>query len=183
MTRRAPDGSDAGAWVRRAHATAAGTRAASPDQRQLKSSAPELSTGSGCWQSCTTVPGKAVSSWTGELGEQPILTACAVSAHTLLQLIYLLLLALQVSAWTGFFHHYGPNQGTRRRVLCRAAMHSVASQRFACCAAGELSQPGPMVFESGITIMHSQSASGARREVRRVLSSPSYAPRQARCKI
>ena len=183
MTRRAPDGSDAGAWVRRAHATAAGTRAASPDQRQLKSSAPELSTGSGCWQSCTTVPGKAVSSWTGELGEQPILTACAVSAHTLLQLIYLLLLALQVSAWTGFFHHHGPNQGTRRHVLCRAAMHSVASQRFACCAAGELSQPGPMVFESGITIMHSQSASGARREVRRVLSSPSYAPRQARCKI
>ena len=31
------DGSDAGAWVRRAHGTAAGTRAANPDQRQPKS--------------------------------------------------------------------------------------------------------------------------------------------------
>ena len=105
------DGSDAGAWVRRAHGTAAGTRAANPDQRQPKWSALELSTGSDCWQSCTAVPGKAVSSWTGELGKQPILTTCAVSAHTLLLPIYLLLLALQVSAWTGFIHHHGPNQG------------------------------------------------------------------------
>ena len=87
MTRRAADGSDAGAWVRRAHGTAAGTCAANPDQRQPKWSVLELSTGSDCWQSCTAVPGKAVSSWTGELGEQLILTACAVSAHTLLQLI------------------------------------------------------------------------------------------------
>ena len=128
LTRRAADGSDAGAWVRRAHGTAAGTRAANPDQRQPKSSAPGLSTGSDCWQSCTAVPGKAVSSWTGELGKQPILTTCAVSAHTLLLPIYLLLLALQVSAWTGFIHHHGPNQGTRRHVLCRAAMHSVVSR-------------------------------------------------------
>ena len=56
----------------------------------------------------------------------------AQSARTPLLLpIYLLLLALQVSAWTGFIHHHGPNQGTRRHVLCRAAMHSVTSRCFA----------------------------------------------------
>ena len=68
------DGSHAGALVRLAQGTTAGTHAANLEQRRSKWSALVLSTGSDCWQSMRTVPGKPVLFWTDEPGEQPMLT-------------------------------------------------------------------------------------------------------------
>ena len=175
------DGSDAGALVRAADGTAAGTHAANLEQQRSKWSALVLSTGSDCWQSMRTVPGKAVLFWTEVLDEQPMLTIRASRARSLLQPNYQSPLVQQVMTQSDFLHDHGCHKGTSQPVCCQPAMHTILTSAFARHVAGELSQTGFVLAKSCVAIAYSRSASEARRVLRNVLSSTSHGPRWARC--
>ena len=181
MRTEAPDGSDAGVLVRAAHGTIPGTHAADLEQRRSKWIALVLSTGSDCWQSMRTVPGKAVLFWTDELGEQPMLTIRASRARSLLQLIHLPLLAQQVMTQNDFLRDHGCPKVRRSPGVVQPAMHTIPSSIFLRHVAGELPQTGFILAKACAAITYSRSASEARRVLRNVLSSTSHGPRWARC--
>ena len=157
--------------MRAAHGTAAGTHAANLEQQRSKWSALVLSTGSDCWQSMSTVPGKPVLFWTDEPGEQPMLTVRASRARSLLQLNYPSPLVQQVMTQSDFLHDHGCHKGTSQPVCCQPAMHTILTSAFARHVAGELSQAGFMLAKACVAIGGSRSASEARRELRHMLSS------------
>ena len=167
--------------MRAAHGTIPGTHAADLEQRRSKWIALVLSTGSDCWQSMRTVPGKAVLFWTDELGEQPMLTIRASRARSLLQLIHLPLLAQQVMTQNDFLRDHGCPKVRRSPGVVQPAMHTIPSSIFLRHVAGELPQTGFILAKACATITYSRSASEARRVLRNVLSSTSHGPRWARC--
>ena len=135
-----------------------------------------LSTGLDCQQSMRTVPGKAVLFGLMSLVSSPYSMLVQPPWRRLLKITRFLLLALQVSAQADILHRHGPNQGTRRRVLCRAGRHTVPTCTFARHDAGALSEPSLVFSGPNVAIACSTSACFARQQVRHVLSSPSYGP-------